>query len=181
MDTIIRFAHKEDIPQLLKWSLSPDYLFYFGNLNPGTIASQKEEWIRRIDLNQLAFGPRQTLMVLNTQSIPIGFITLANIDWRNRHCAFEIYFDKKAREQNLALDTTAFVFKYVFEQLGLNKIYSYVLSENKPVLAMQKTIDQKPEAIFNKQFLVNGKYYDVYLFGYHRSEMAKEIEKRLTK
>jgi RimJ/RimL family protein N-acetyltransferase len=179
MKAPLRFAHKEDIVQLLKWSLSPDYLFYFGSLNPGTLASQKEEWIRRIDLNQLAFGPRQTLMVTNDQQTVIGFITLANIDWRNRHCAFEIYFDDKARSQNLAMETTAHAFQYVFEQLGLQKIYSYVLSENKPALAMQKAVDQKPEAVFNKQFLLNGKYYDVQLFGYHRDEMKKEIEKRI--
>ncbi len=174
----LRVAGKEDIPQLLKWSVTEDFLFYFGSLIPGTLAAQKEEWIRRITLNQIAFGPRQTLMITNTHLEAIGFITLADVDWRNRHCAFEIYVDKKHRSESMGFIAASLAFRYVFEQLGLIKIYSYVMSENTSAIAIQESIQHKPEAVFQKQYALNGKYFDVSLFGYYREEISKIISDR---
>jgi diamine N-acetyltransferase len=174
----LRMFLKEDIPQLLQWSLAPDFMFYFGNLVPDTIAKQKEEWVRRLALQQLAFSPRQTLMILDAEQKNIGFITLANIDWRNRHCAFEIYMDEKHRQQGQAIVATTLAFRYVFEQLNLHKIYSYVLQENKSVAEMHKILEQKPEAVFSRHYQLNGKFYDVMLYGYYREDILSEIKKR---
>ncbi len=175
----LRLAEKSDIGQLMRWSLSPDFMHYFGNLAPETLAKQKEEWIRRLALQQLAFSPRQTLIIQDEAFKPIGFITLANIDWRNRHAAYEIYMDEKHRDQQLGIAASALAFQYVFNELNLNKLFSYVIAYNEAVLNIQKTLTLKPEIVFEKQYALNGKFFDVHVYGYQKEAMNAEIKKVL--
>jgi RimJ/RimL family protein N-acetyltransferase len=179
MKLSLRLAEKSDIAQLMKWSLAPDFMHYFGNLAPESLAKQKEEWIRRIAIQQLAFSPRQTLMVVNEDLKEIGFITLANIDWRNRHCAYEIYLDEKYRDQQLGIQASAHAFKYIFYELNLNKMFSYIIATNEGALNIQKTLTLKPEIIFEKQYSLNGKLFDVHVYGYQKEAMIEEIKKVL--
>jgi RimJ/RimL family protein N-acetyltransferase len=92
-----------------------------------------------------------------------GYIGLASIDPKNRHCELVFVFSGNASEFiNLAV-------RHAFSNLGLLKVHCLAPSGN-PSCNILEGLNFKIEAVMRKHCLVNGKYCDINWYGLLRSE-----------
>jgi RimJ/RimL family protein N-acetyltransferase len=167
LETTIRKAEKRDVAVIAKWIQEDDFQFMLSATKAASLKETKNKLLKQISLNRIAYPARQTLIV-ESKNTPLGFITLARIDWRNKTCALESYFDKKYRETPFPVTSGVKVFSYVFQELEMRKIYSFVQGFNSGSLKIHENYGAKPEAILKDYILKNGKYYDMYVFATYR-------------
>jgi RimJ/RimL family protein N-acetyltransferase len=177
----VRMAEKSDLNFLVQASMTADYLLYFNRVQLGGVAKQRDEVLQWIALNVLAVSPRQTLMIDDGKGAPMGFAVLADLDWRNRNAALEVYIDPAFRQSQMAVIAATKIFAYAFNQLGLHKVYSYVFGYNQAMLQIHKDMKQEPEVIYRNHSNVDGKWHDVHVFAYFnnyydRQDYMKKIE-----
>lgn len=166
----VRLADRQDAQLLAKWMFDPDYLLYFGYLEKAPYEKQIDQILKLIAANQFVTAQRQTLIIENRESqTPIGFAQVADIDWKNRNCALEIYIDPKHRAEQYSVQGSTLVFEYAFGQLNMHKVYSYVYSHNEAILTLQKSLKHDPEVVFEKHLQIDAKTYDIYVFAFYRN------------
>lgn len=70
----------------------------------------------------------------------LGTISLKNIDSETRQAEYAVSTRKKAHGTGAALEATKQVFRYAFEDLGLERIYLNVLAENERANAFYRKV-----------------------------------------
>jgi RimJ/RimL family protein N-acetyltransferase len=153
---------------IAQWLQEDDYHFLLSGPKFPTLKETKEKLMEQLSINTLTFPTRQTLLAETPQGIPLGFITLARIDWRSRTVAIEAYFDRKYRDTPYPISAGVKAFAYIFQELNLQKIYSFVQGFNTKSLTMHEKYGTKPEAVLKDYIYKEGKYYDMYIFATYR-------------
>ncbi|MBU0581443.1 MAG: GNAT family N-acetyltransferase [Candidatus Margulisbacteria bacterium] len=168
LEVALRKAEKRDVAVLSKWMHQDDFQFLLSTPRQSTLKQTKNSLLQQISLNTLLFPTKQTLIVESASGIPLGFITLARIDWRNRTLALESYFDQKYRETPYPISAGVKVFAYIFQELNMQKVYSFVHGYNQNSLKIHEKYGTKPEAVLKDYCIKDGKYYDMYIFATYR-------------
>lgn len=97
---------------------------------------------------------------------PIGTMFLTDIDYFNKRCEHGWFIaEKEYRSINLALSLRWNMYDYVFDRLGLNRLYGYVLAENKGVVRLIKIGGPELEGIMKQHIFKRGEFHDVVVFG----------------
>jgi RimJ/RimL family protein N-acetyltransferase len=128
----IRKPEISDIPRLAAWFGTDAYLENFGGI-PGANEQQRNlmaENVIRENAND--YSPSKYFLIEDRYSRkPAGLAMLSKIDWRNRHAEFSfILGEADSRGKLLGADFTVVLFDYFFNDLGLNKVYGFVRTDN---------------------------------------------------
>jgi RimJ/RimL family protein N-acetyltransferase len=102
----------------------------------------------------------------------IGTISLVDIDWKNRSASYGIMLgDVETRGKGYALDALMTILRYVFKELGLNRLEAEIIEYNQRSLALHtkkggwKVEGKKSESIYR-----DGKFHDQVLIGITHSQ-----------
>lgn len=92
----------------------------------------------------------------------IGWAALSKIDKENRSAKFHsiVIGDQMYRFGQAYIETYLFVFKYVFEHLGLNRLYGSAIIEHKLSNTMAEVMFQKEEGVLRQAVFKNGCFHD---------------------
>jgi len=91
----------------------------------------------------------------------IGYICLTDIHYINRSaCLGGMIIDKEYQDGFAWIEAHQFVFEYVFERLGLNRIYGESLVGHKQSNLMESVMFFTKEGIKREAYFKNGKFYD---------------------
>lgn len=90
----------------------------------------------------------------------IGFISLNDIDYRNRkaHWGGMLIGDVEERKKGYATSAAYLMLKFGFEELNLNKITGYWLEDNVSSLLIGKRLGFQEEGKLNEEVFKNNKY-----------------------
>lgn len=122
----------------------------------------------------------------------IGFTCLTDIHYINRSaCLGGMIIDKEYQDGFAWIEAHQFVFEYVFERLGLNRIYGESLVGHKQSNLMESVMFFTKEGIKREAYFKNGKFYDSSCVGLLQKEYfehknagdyeTKKIIKRIAK
>jgi RimJ/RimL family protein N-acetyltransferase len=161
---IIRALNPHDASLIYSWMHEKFYSYYKPYFK--YICSSASFIAQRIEsLASLAAAFEIEALVLHRPSnVPIGLVSMSNIDTINLKAEFSIAF-KRGFGMRCIPETLKFIFDYVFFSLKFNKLYFYVTSDNLKTLDMVRRYRIEEEGRLHKEILSDtGEWIDLYRF-----------------
>ena len=110
-----------------------------------------------------------------------GNIRLTNISKNNLFCNYgRLIGENSYKKKGYGLVMLYKICEYAFKVLKLNKIYTYVYTDNKNSINSNKVFGMKKEGLMKSHFYKNGKFKDVIIFSFFSKDFFK-LEKKIYK
>lgn len=170
----LRFLERRDLPKIVNWLCSEDYLNnYLTDYPVRSESALKNQLLKEITLNKFIAAKTQLLVAEAQDNILVGLVILKKIDWRNRHLDLQIYIPPEFKQTNILVLITDQTYKYVFSELNMHKVYTYLLGSDQEKIKIHKQHNHEPEAILY-DYIYDGKnYLDLYIYALFKDELAK--------
>ena len=125
---LLRAIVKEDLPLLQKWSNDPEINYMLGGWHFPSNEVDQEKWFNGLSLNS-----NNQRFAIETEDLGlIGMANLVDINWKDRNAFHGMLLgDKDMRGKGYGVDTILTINKYAFEELGLMRMDTTIISYNK--------------------------------------------------
>lgn len=153
---------EEHLQQILDWRTSEEVTRFMYTDIEYNLANQKK-WFASIQKDECG---RYWLMEYRDELI--GFISITNIDWWNKHGTWNFYIGNM-KYAMLAGFLGAYMYNYAFYNLGLKKLNGEVMDINEGVRKLHIKQGAREVGVYKQHILKKGTWHDVYVF-----EMTKE-------
>lgn len=153
-DIYMRLMEEIDIPLKVKWvndeeireMLISDYL---------SIAGTKQ-WFYN---NALTNSRKEFMICLIETQVPIGFSSLKNIDLVNSKAEMSMLLgEKEYWGKGYAKSARKLLIDFAFNEIGLNKIYTYNWIENKRIIGLNQKLGFKIDGELRDDIFFKGTY-----------------------
>jgi [ribosomal protein S5]-alanine N-acetyltransferase len=112
----------------------------------------------------------------------IGGMTLSKIDFKNKKCESGSSLSKKYWGKKYIYEAKLEIYKYAFNVLKLNKIYSFVLSYNLRSKKHLEKLGFREVGFFKKDYFHNNKFVNVFRLDLLKNYFKyKDLKKKLLK
>lgn len=129
----LRAIEKDDLPLLQKWGNDPEIQYNLGGWHFPTSLEDQLKWFGSLSVNSL----HQRFAIEVEQEGLIGTANLVDIDWKNKHAFHGMMLgNQKMRGKGYGVDTVMTVMRYVFDELGLERLDGSMIEYNKASLNM---------------------------------------------
>lgn len=97
----------------------------------------------------------------------IGWVSVSNIDIINKSACFHgiVIGDKDYRDGFAWIESYLFIFKVIFEDMGLHRLYGSHISSHKQSEPIARAMGITNEGIQREAIFKNGRFYDVSIDG----------------
>jgi UDP-4-amino-4,6-dideoxy-N-acetyl-beta-L-altrosamine N-acetyltransferase len=158
----------------MEWRMRPDITKHMCTDPQLTLEGQRK-WFAK-----LSSDPSQCYWVVEINGKPVGVVNLTSIDCQSRMCVWGYYIaDLSARSLKLAMFLELNVYDFVFERLGLNRLYGYILDENMAIMRLHERCGSKVEGTLRQHIRKYGVYHDLIAVGILAEEW-REIKPTIT-
>lgn len=166
----------DDLELIRSWRTSNEVTHYMYT-DPNPSAEDQIKWYESLESN-----PYVKYMVIHYKNTPVGMIYLTNIDLTSKHCEWGIYIgDTKYQTRGVGAMATYKLLNYVFDELGMNKIISMVLSYNKSAINLNESFGFSREGYYKEQCFKNDKFIDMIGYAMLKKDWIKLREYFKTK
>jgi RimJ/RimL family protein N-acetyltransferase len=136
---------------------------------------QHRKWFEKVsaDTNSIRY------IIETKEDGPVGTSGWRPIDWKNRIAAsigIRI-INKQLRSKGIGIDTSMAMFKYIFDELQLNRTDSEVIEYNKASIKLLEKLGYKLEGVRRNYIYKNGKYNNLLLYGLLREEYYEAVKR----
>ncbi|WP_201615692.1 GNAT family N-acetyltransferase [Psychrobacter urativorans] len=173
---ILRAIEMDDLELLAKWSNSPELWHSLGGWHFPYSSSSTEKYIKNIDNNNM----KHQVLAIEAKDVGlVGTVSLVDIDWKNKSTGYGIMLGNiETRGKGYASDALMSIMRYVFKELGLNRIESYVIEYNTRSLGFHtKKCGWKIEGKKTESIYRNGRFHDQVLIGITHQQYDEFMEK----
>lgn len=101
---------------------------------------------------------------------PVGFLTISEIDWHNRHCSTGNYIHGAENQRRYAGLLHPYIMDYCFHALGMHKTLGYFMAGNQQLVKIQRILKLREVGIFRDHVRKDGAYHDIHCFELLRSD-----------
>ncbi len=153
-------VEKEDLQDFQKWRNNPDFRKHFREYRDLSMPHQErwfEEKVLR-DPSTLMFSIKES----KTQEL-LGCAGLCYINWVHRHADLSCYIGWKNTyidDHGYAEDSCETLFRYAFDELGLNKVWTEIYSFDAPKLRLYTQLGMKQDGLLRENYWYEGKWWD---------------------
>jgi UDP-4-amino-4,6-dideoxy-N-acetyl-beta-L-altrosamine N-acetyltransferase len=141
---------------------------------------EHERWFLRI-----MDDPSCRYWIIVCDDVDVGLANIYDLDQRNRRCYWAFYIaDPSTRGKGVGSFVEYSVLRYVFDELGLNKLCCEVLAFNEAVSNMHKSFGFEQEGFYREHIVKGEQPHDVVALAMLHSEwevVKPGIEERLRK
>jgi len=169
----LRSLELNDLERTYKWHNDPELYSTLGGPFSYVSHATEEEWLRK----KQTFSPREVNLAicLTENSQHIGNIYLRNIDWIARHGEVHLFIGEVGdRSKGFGQTAVHLLTKHAFQDLGLLRLYAFILEDNKPSLRMFEKCGWMAEAQLRKHAFKDGKFKDVVVIGICAGDLLPE-------
>ena len=171
---ILRGIEHRDLELLNKWSNEPEITYMLGGWHfPSSLADQ-EIWF-----NSLAKDDLNKRFAIETPDAGmIGMSNLVHINWKDRNAFHGLMIgEKNARKKGYGEDTVMAISRYAFEELGMHRMDTTIISYNDPSIALYTNkCGWKTEGVKKEYYFRKNKWWDQLILGITRDEYFHLIE-----
>lgn len=162
----------DDVQRMRAWRNDPGV--YQGLVERTPISSEAQErWIARVREKE-ARGDEIWFIIVADEGVPIGSISLSDLDRRSRHAQWAMFIgDAAYRKTGHAVDAAVTLLDFAFSHLNLRKVWCRVLASNEAALAMNRRLGFVEEGRLRQQVYEDGAYQDLHYLGLFREEFEK--------
>lgn len=152
----LRLVAREDSARLLTWRNSPEVAAYMYT-DHAISQAEHDRWFEGV----LAAADRR-YWIIEADGEPVGLANLVRIDRTAQRCEWAYYLgEASTRGKGLGSRIEYVVLRYVFETLGLNKLWCEVLVENEAVWKLHQSFGFQREALFREHVFKDVRFQDV--------------------
>ena len=103
-----------------------------------------------------------------------GNVKLNNIDFKHKTCSYgRMIGEKRFKNRGYGKLMLYKICELAFERIKLNKVFTYVFSDNKESVSSNKSFGMKIEGVLKDHFIKNNKYKNVYIFSMLKKDFNK--------
>lgn len=172
----LRAIEMEDLKLLSEWSNSPEIWHGLGGWHFPYSSLSTEQYIKNINNNNFQ---HQNFAIDTEEMGFIGTTNLVNIDWKNSNAYNGIMLgDKDSRGKGYAVDTLMTIMRYVFKELGLNRLDGEIIAYNERSIDFcTRKCGWVVEGRKKDWFYRNGDYHDKIIVGITHKQYDEHIAK----
>src|SRR5699024_2391582 len=117
---------------------------------------------------------RDFIICSSIDNVPIGYCGLVNIDFKNSKAESYLGLGNKEYWGNgHASEARRLILDYAFHELALNKVYSFVWTENEKMKHINEKVGFKIEGTLRDDIYYQGKFRDKHIMGVLRDEYKR--------
>ncbi|MFQ1656710.1 GNAT family N-acetyltransferase [Aeromonas veronii] len=171
----LRAIEMGDLDLLNEWANDPELWDKLGGWHFPYSKYNTENWIKNIDNN----GLHQIFAIETAEHGLIGTANLIDIDWKNKNAFHGMMLgNKNTRGKGYAQDVVMALMRYVFEELGLNRLDGDMIEYNKlSINFYTKRCGWKIEGIKSQWFYRKGRWFDKVVVGITKAEYYDFLKK----
>jgi UDP-4-amino-4,6-dideoxy-N-acetyl-beta-L-altrosamine N-acetyltransferase len=151
-----RKLKESDLEQVLKWRTMPEVTRFMTTDIDYNMEKQKA-WFDRVDKDKSVL-----YWIIEIDNRPIGVINLSEIDLVHRRCSIGYYIGE-VESRSIGFMVPPYVYNFVFNKMGLNKIYGEVVDGNGNLLKMHKMHGWRNVGTYSDHIFKYGQYFDVHI------------------
>ncbi|WP_346883817.1 GNAT family protein, partial [uncultured Algibacter sp.] len=145
----LRAIEREDLPLLHKWSNDATINYMLGGWHFPSSQQDQEKWFNSLSLN----GTNQRFAIETEELGLIGMANLVDINWKDRNAFHGMLLgNKDVRGKGYGVDTIMTINKYAFEELGLMRMNTTIISYNEVSVGVYVGFP-KNRTVFNSNLL----------------------------
>ena len=157
----LRAFEPEDYKVSIEWRNDDEIWSMVGGPKYFVSSEYEKKWIEEsiFDTKNIKLA-----ICLKENDTYIGNVSLTDIDWRNRNTELHILIgDKKRWNKGFGSEAIQLMLKYGFAELGLVRIFSRILEDNKASVNLFKKNGFVKEGVLRKAVYKNGEYKNIIL------------------
>lgn len=152
---ILRLLKEDDAKCMLDWMHDPKVNQFF-RFDANSMTEEKaKDFIKQsnCDIEQ---KKAYNFAITDGDDEYLGTISLKDIDWEARVAEYAISMRTKAQGKGLATKATKEIIRYAFEDLGLNRVFLNVLSDNQKAIHLYEKCGFQCEGLFKNHVNIHG-------------------------
>lgn len=159
----LRAIERDDLQLLHKWSNDPEINYMLGGWHFPSSQQDQEKWFLSLSLNSL----NQRFAIDTDEDGLIGMINLVNINWKDRRAFTGMLLgDKNIRGKGFGKDAVMTMNRYAFDELGLNRLDSTIISYNESSLFVYlERCGWKKEGVKKNAYFRKNQWWDEIIVG----------------
>jgi len=162
MTYILRELSRDDINEINSWRNNRDIISSLGAPFRFINRDVDDAWFSAY-LNNRNANIRLAIIEENSSQI-IGAVYLTGIDWLVRSGEFSVWIGRKEKQgKGAGRYATTAMLAHAFQDLGLNRIYLTVLSDNQAARSLYKKSGFTEEGTLRQAAFKNGEFKDMIL------------------
>ena len=170
----LRAIEKEDLELLHQWSNDPEINYMLGGWHFPSSKQDQEKWFASLSLTS-----NNQRFAIDTEDLGlIGMANLVDINWKDRNAFHGMLLgNKNTRGKGLGIDTVMAIGRYAFEELGLMRMDTTIISNNEPSLGVYtKKCGWTIEGIKKNYFYRKSQWLDQVVLGISKEDYFKLIK-----
>jgi len=176
MRVYLRAFELEDYRIINEWRRDPEIMAKTGG-NVFFVSSEKDrKWVEdKIFNNDLSL---YLAICLTESDEMIGYLSVINIDWRNRKAQWGgiIIGRKDLWNKGYARDAARLMLEYIFLEMGLHRFYGHWLESHSISIKMGERLGFKREGILRDNVFKNGKFHNLVVMSLLKDEYEETLE-----
>jgi RimJ/RimL family protein N-acetyltransferase len=170
--TVLRSLEREDLSLRVEWlnnNVVKETLFM---RFPVSLA-ETELWFEKI----ICDNTRKDFIIERKEdSKPIGFAGYVNIDWINKKAEpFITIGEVEAWGKGFGTEVVHTLLDFGFNELGMNRMYGYVLNNNQAALNMDLKAGFLEEGILHGDVLLHGEFHNRIMLGVTKQQFNERF------
>jgi len=163
-DVFLRALDEQDLEQTYQWHNDPELYHRLGGTIHFVSRMTEKEWLAR----KTVFSNQEIMLAicLREDGSHIGNIYLRNLDWVARNGELQIFLGNGAeRGKGHGYQAMQLLIKHAFLDLGLIRIYLFVLEDNPAAIQLYRRCGFQLEGKLRQHTFNNGVFKDYLLMG----------------
>jgi diamine N-acetyltransferase len=167
----LRMLDKKDADGMLEWMHDPEVYRYFRFSCEETNKEKAVEFIRNAQI-QFIKGNNRHYAIADNDDNYLGTISLKDIDMQSLNAEFAISMRAAAQGQGIAMEATKELLKIAFEEIGLQRVYLNVLSDNDRAVHLYEKCGFVYEGEFRNHIKIRGEMKSLKWYGILKDEFT---------
>jgi RimJ/RimL family protein N-acetyltransferase len=152
-------VEKEDLAKLRDWRNEPEFRKNFREYRELNMAMQEKWFEQKVldDPNTMMFAIRRL-----SDGELLGCCGFVYINWVHRHADLSIYIgwkDAYIDDEGLAPESCELLFKYGFDELNLNKIWTEIYEFDQKKWALYQELGFVQDGLLRENYFYDGKWW----------------------
>ena len=171
-DVRIRAMELDDWVETIKWRRDePTWDLVVGQKRFVSSETEKRWVARAIDQHEKGEILRFGVVLEEDPQKLVGLIIISDIDHANRSCAYgNLLAPEGARGKGIAFAARLLVYRYLFDELGMNRIVGRILEGNVPSRRFTEKFGSMQEGVLRNAVFKNGRFQNLVVYSMLREE-----------
>lgn len=169
----LRMLDEKDADGMLEWMHDPKVYQYFRFPCEETNKERAVEFIHNAQM-QFVKGDNRHYAIADDEDNYLGTISLKDIDMQSLNAEFAISMRSAAQGQGMATEATKELLRIAFEEIGLQRVYLNVISDNERAVHLYEKCGFVYEGEFRNHIKIRGEMKSLKWYGILKEEFGKD-------